>query len=95
MIERINLTRQPLLAQCFTERDVDAPQPSERFFIAEQVEDSALLLERCWDHYQQLTTCTQPRQTDLEVRTDRGKLERRQEPVLECRFAEAAQQRHQ
>src|SRR5215471_7194170 len=93
MIERINPTRQPLLAQRFAERVVDASQPSERFFIAKQVQDSGLLLERCRDHDQQLATGTQPGQTDLEVPTDRVELERRQQPVLECRFAEPAQQR--
>src|SRR5262245_18614334 len=93
MIERINLTRQPLLAQPFAERVVDASQPSERFFIAKQVQDSGLLLERCRDHDQQLATCMQLGQTDLEVLMDRVKLARRQKPVLECLFTEAAQQR--
>src|SRR5262245_47044071 len=93
MIERINLTQQPLLAQRFAERVVDAPQSPEPFFIAKQVQDSGLLLQRCRDHDQQLATCAQSGQTELEVPTDRVELERRQKPALECRFAEAAQQR--
>src|SRR5262245_57716289 len=93
MIERIYLTRQPLLAQRFTERVMDAPQPPERLFIAKQVQNSRLLLQRCWDHDQQLATCAQPGQTELEVLMDRVKLARRQKPVLEGLFAEPAQQR--
>src|SRR5258706_10966808 len=58
------------------------PQPSERLFVAEQGPYSGLLLQRCRDRYEQLATCPQPRQADLEVPTDRIKLERRQKPVL-------------
>src|SRR5262245_16418533 len=93
MIERVNLPRHPLLAQCFTERLVNPPKPSERLFIAEQVHDARLLLERRWNHHEELAACAEPRESSLEVLTDRIELLGRQQPVLECGVAEAAQQR--
>ena len=93
MIECVDLSRHPFLAQCFSECVVDPAQPSERHFIAEQVHDAGLLLERCGYDHQQVSTRSQSRQTRLEVATDSIELRLRQKTVLERCFAETAEQR--
>src|SRR5262245_38600626 len=72
---------------------MQSAKTGERLSNVKEVREPGMIFRRCRDHYQQLATGAQPRETDLEVLTDRVELSRRQKPVLECRFAEAAQQR--
>ena len=92
-IQQIDLSRHLLLAERFTKGVVKTAKTAERLIIANQIHDPRMLFQRCRNHDQQLATRAQPSETSLEVLTDRVERWLRQKPVLECRFAEAAQQR--
>ena len=70
-IQQVELSRHLLLAERFTERVVKTAKTAERLIIAKQIHDPGMLFQRCRNHHQQLATCAQPRQTGLEVLTDR------------------------
>jgi len=92
-IQQVELSRHLLLAERFTKGVMQTAKTTERLVIANQIHDPRMLFQRCRNHDQQLATRAQPSETSLEVLTDRVERWLRQKPVLECRFAEAAQQR--
>ncbi len=92
-IQQVKLSRHLLLAERFTKGVVQTAKTTERLVIANQIHDPRMLFQRCRNHDQQLATRAQPSETSLEVLTDRVERWLRQKPVLECRFAEATQQR--
>src|SRR4029077_3424429 len=92
-IQQVKLSRHLLLSERFTKRVVKTAKRAERLLIAKQIPDPRMLFPLGKNHHQHLATCAQPGQTRLEVSTDRVELYLRQKSVVECGFAQAAQQR--
>jgi hypothetical protein len=63
------------LPERLTERLMNAPQPRQRFAIAEQVNDTRMLLQRSRYDDKELSARSETRQTGLEVLSDRFELE--------------------
>jgi hypothetical protein len=72
---------------------VQTAKAAEHLVVAQEICQPQIRLQRCRDHQQHVATGAQPRETHFEVPTDGVQLQCREQPVLECRFAQAAQQR--
>lgn len=78
--------------QCFAKRAMEPAKPLE-IVVAQQLHDARLLLERRGNFNKKITARSQRRQTCFDVVADRVQLQRRQQPAIERRFGEGAQQR--
>src|SRR5688572_15621027 len=89
----VELPNPLFVAKRFAEGVMHAAKAAKRLVVAQQVDDTRMLLPGRRNDYEQLTAGAELGQACLQVGAKRVQLRCRQQPVFECRLAEPAQQR--